>query len=406
MKPGPNVKDRKPDPHTGRLFLVFTLLALLSMLSLDYRASRRGEKAYLFASRAPRIETLLARPLLADSIRRFLSASGIPPESVRELRDKDGSSLFVIHLTPESYTGLEPRLEEELRDKKAVFDREKKEFEGWTSHSWRIAGEEEDKLSLVFSSPRPLAAAEKKPRETVPPPRPERLVAIIIDDMGSSLEDLEEICGFRQPITISVLPLSPYAEETATAAHENGLEVMLHLPGESLNHQEGNDSTAGLIRSGMSREDIRDLVEESIARVPYIQGVNNHMGSKITQEEAVMRPILETLKRRNLFFLDSRTTADSIAFDLAKKMGLPSASRNVFLDSSVGVEFSKKKLIELIRLSQKTGQAIGIGHPFPETLQALRESLPLLAGYDVKPVFVSEIIRRERNKTVRADYNE
>jgi polysaccharide deacetylase 2 family uncharacterized protein YibQ len=201
------------------------------------------------------------------------------------------------------------------------------------------------------------------------------------------------------------LPLSPYAEESARVAHENGLEVMLHLPGESLNHQEGNDSTAGLIRSGMSREDIRDIVEESIARVPYIQGVNNHMGSKITQEEAVMRPILEILKRRDLFFLDSRTTADSIAFDLARKMGLRSAYRNVFLDTSVGVEFSKKKLIELLHLSQKKGRAIGIGHPFPETLQALRESLPLLSGSDVKLVFVSEIIRHEGNNTVRADYN-
>jgi polysaccharide deacetylase 2 family uncharacterized protein YibQ len=405
MKLGPNVKDRTPDPHAGRLFLILTLLALLSSVGLDYLASRRGEKAYLFASRAPRTETRLARPPLADSIRGFLGASGIPPESVRELRDEDGSPLFVIQLSPERYAGLEPQLEEMLRDNKAVFDREKTEFEGWASHSWRIAGEKEDKLSLVFSSPLPLPAAEKKPREVVPPPRPEGLVAIIIDDMGNSLEDLEEICGFRQPITISVLPLSPYAEESARVAHENGLEVMLHLPGESLNHQEGNDSTAGLIRSGMSREDIRDIVEESIARVPYIQGVNNHMGSKITQEEAVMRPILEILKRRDLFFLDSRTTADSIAFDLARKMGLRSAYRNVFLDTSVGVEFSKKKLIELLHLSQKKGRAIGIGHPFPETLQALRESLPLLSGSDVKLVFVSEIIRHEGNNTVRADYN-
>jgi len=406
MKLGPNVKVRRQNPHSGRLFLALTLLALLSILGLDYMASSRGEKAYFFVSRAPRTEIPIARPLLADSTRRFLDASGIPQESVREFRDEDGSPLLIIHLTPESYAGLEPRLEEEFRDKKAVFDIEKKEFEGWTSHSWRIAGEEEDKLSLVFSSPRPLPGAEKKPREAVLPPRPERLVAIIIDDMGSSLEALEEICRLRQPMTVSVLPLSTYAEETARIAHENGLEVMLHLPGESLNHQEGNDSTAGLIRSGMSREEIRELVEESIARVPYIQGVNNHMGSKITQEEAVMRPILETLKRRDLFFLDSRTTADSIAFDLARKMGLRSAYRNVFLDSSVGVEFSKQKLIELVRFSQKTGQAIGIGHPFPETLQALRESLPLLARDDIKPVFVSEIIRRERNKTGRGEYDE
>ncbi|MGB7297012.1 MAG: divergent polysaccharide deacetylase family protein [Candidatus Aminicenantales bacterium] len=391
MKPGPNIKDGKQNSRGVQLYLVLAFLSLLSVLGLDYLAARRGEKAYFFSSRVLPAESPAARPLLAGSVRRFLDASGLPPESVQELRDEDGSPLFVIQLTAESYDGLEPRLEEELRDRKAVFDKDKKDFEGWTSHSWRIVRDEGDKLGLVFSFPRPLPAAEKMPREAAPA---DRLVAIIIDDMGNSLEALEEICNLGQPITISVLPQSAYAEETARIAHENGLEVMLHLPGESLNHHEGNDSTAGLIRSGMSREDIQALVEDSIARVPHIQGVNNHMGSKITQEEAVMRPILETLKRRDLFFLDSRTTANSIAFDLARKMGLRCAYRNIFLDASVGVEFSKRQMSGLIRLSQRTGQAIGIAHPFPETLQALRDSLPLLADHKVKPVFISEIIRR------------
>jgi polysaccharide deacetylase 2 family uncharacterized protein YibQ len=395
MKLGLNIKDRKQSPYSGRLFLALALLAILSILGLDYRASRRGEKAYFFASRAVPIEAPLARPLLVDSIRRFLDAAGMPADSVRELQDEDGSPLFLVHLTPESYAGLESRLEEELKDKRAVFEIKDKEFDGWTSHSWRISGGEEERLSLVFSSPRPLPAAAKKTKEAAPPPRRENLVAIIIDDMGNSLEDLETICRLRQPITVSVLPLSSYAEETARIAHENGLEVMLHLPGESLNHQEGNNSTAGLIKSEMSPEEIRELVEDSIARVPYIRGVNNHMGSKITQEEEVMLPILEILKRHDLFFLDSRTTADSIAFDLARKMDLRSAYRNVFLDTPVGVEFSKQKLIELSRFSRKTGRAIAIGHPFPETLQALREGFHLLAGYGVKPVFVSEIIRNE-----------
>jgi hypothetical protein len=116
------------------------------------------------------------------------------------------------------------------------------------------------------------------------------------------------------------------------------------------------------------------------------------MGSKITQEEPVMLPILGLLKSRGLYFLDSRTTAESIAFNLAQKMGLRAAYRNVFLDSSVGVDFSKKKIIELSRLSQKKGRAIAIGHPFPETLQALRENIHLLKKYGVKPVFASEII--------------
>lgn len=393
MKLGLNVKDRKRSPHPGRIFLALSLLAILSTIALDYRASRRGEKSYIFASRALPIEAPSVLRPLAESVLQLLDASGIPEDSVRQLADKDGSPLFMIHLTGESYADLEPRLEEELRDKNAVFEVEEKEFQGWASHSWRITGAGET-LSLIFSAPRPLPVPEMKPKEAAPP-RTANLAAIIIDDMGNSLEDLETICSFRQPLTISILPLSPFAEETARIAHANGLEVMLHLPGESLNHQEGNYSTAGLIRSDMSREEIWELVEESIARVPYIRGVNNHMGSKITQRQEVMLPVLEILKRHNLFFLDSRTTADSIAFDLARRMGLRSAYRNVFLDSSVGLDFSRQKLIELSRISQKTGRAIAIGHPFPETLQALREGLPLLAGYGVTPVFISEIIEEE-----------
>jgi polysaccharide deacetylase 2 family uncharacterized protein YibQ len=392
MKLGLQIEHKNQEPFPRRIFLILATLALVSILGLDYRASRKGERAYLFPSRILPVEAPVVRPLLANSVRRFLDTSGISADSVRELRDIDGSPLFLIYLTPERYAGLKPGLEEELKDEKALFKIEDKQFDGWTSHSWRITGEEEDRLSIVFSSSRRLPVAAEKPKEEIRPTGRENLVAIIIDDMGNSLEDLDTICSLGQPITVSILPLSTYAAETARIAHERGLGVMLHLPGESLNHQEGNSSTAGLIRSDMSPENIRELVEESIARVPYIQGVNNHMGSKITQEENVMLPILEILKQRGLFFLDSRTTADSIAFDLARKMKLRTAYRNVFLDSEVGVEYSKQKLVELFRLSRRTGHAIAIGHPFPETLQALREGLPLLAGYGVKPVLVSEII--------------
>ncbi len=387
MKFGQNIEDRQQSPPGRRFYPLLILLSLLSILGLDYLAARRGDRAFFFPPRA-------VRPLLAESIRLFLYASGVSPDSVQEFQDKDGCPLIIIQLTPERYAGLEPKLEEELKDSNAVFDREQKEYEAWTSYSWRITREEEGPLSLLFSAPRTLPAAEKKPTEVIPTPPAGNLVAIIIDDMGNSLEALEEISDMQLPITISVLPLSAYAEETARMAYERGMEVMLHLPGESINNQEGNNYTAGLIRAGMSRMNIQEIVEASILRVPYIQGVNNHMGSKITQEESVMRPILETLKRHNLFFLDSRTTAASIAFDLARKMGLPSAYRNMFLDTTVGVEFTKQKIADLIRLSERTGRAIGIGHPFPETLQALSESLPFFAGRNVKAVFVSDIVRR------------
>lgn len=390
MRSDPIAEKRKPNPYPGRLYLIFVTLALFSTIGLDYAAARRGEKAYLFASRAARKEAVIIPVPLAESLRRFLGTSDIPAESVEELEEADGTPRIVVHLPLESYESLEPGLEKELLDRSASVDKKKSEEEGLTSYSWRITGPQEESLSLVFSLLEPTA--EEKEKEAVPPAPRENRVAIIIDDMGTSLEALQQVLDLGQPVTISILPLSPYAEETARIAHENGLEVMLHLPGESLNHQEGNNSTAGLIRSGMKEEDVRSLVEESLSRVPYVEGVNNHMGSKITQEEPVMRPILDILKSHDLYFIDSRTTAETIAFDLARKMGLRTAYRNIFLDSSVGVDFSKKKITDLFRLSQKTGKAIGIGHPFPETLQALRENIQLLKKFKVTPVFASQII--------------
>ncbi len=390
MSSNPTAQDRKPDPYPGRLYLIFALLAFVSTIGLDYTAARRGEKAYLFASRTVRKEAAVTSVPLADSVRRFLETSGVPVPWEEQLEPPDGTPRIVVRLPNESYPPLDRRLERELRSQGASVKKEKGLEEGLTSYSWRIRGEKEERLTVVFALLPP--PKEEKQKEEAPPAVSEGRVAIIIDDMGTSLEALKEVCGLGQPITISILPQSLYAEETALIAHQNGLEVMMHLPGESLNHEEGNSSTPGLIRSGMGSEEIVSLVEEGLSRVPYAEGVNNHMGSKITQEEEVMRPILDLLKSRGLYFLDSRTTSDSIAFDLARKMGLRSAYRNIFLDSPVGTDFTKKKVIDLFRLSQKTGMAIAIGHPFPETLRALRESIHLLKKYRVTAVFASEII--------------
>jgi polysaccharide deacetylase 2 family uncharacterized protein YibQ len=266
--------------------------------------------------------------------------------------------------------------------------KEEKENREEITFSWIVRGKKEQRLSLLFNCRRPTPEEKAGP----PPPLPKYLAAIVIDDMGFSLEALQEICDLNIPITVSILPLSPLAQETAETANERGLEVMLHLPCESVNHQEGDNGTIGFIHSSMSDEDVRILTEDFLGRVPFIKGVNNHMGSKITQNEPIMRTILGLLAERNLFFLDSRTTANSIAYDLAKQMGLRSAYRNVFLDSTVGVNFSAKKLIELLELSQKTGKAVAIGHPFHETLRALKENIRLFKKYDVEPVFASQIV--------------
>jgi polysaccharide deacetylase 2 family uncharacterized protein YibQ len=390
MKPDQTPKGQRGIPSSATLYLIFALLAFFSSLGLDYQAWKKGEKSYLFSVFSPRKVEAVRPAALTDLVLGFLEQNGIPAEAVQVGKDKAGTPQVNVSLSPDAYTGLESRLEDELKDKKALVQKKEKEAEDKVIYSWLVRGERRERLTLLFACPRLLP--EKK--EEIRPYVAVNKVAIIIDDMGSSLEAVQEICDLKKPVTISILPLSPYAVETAQMAQENGLEVMLHLPGESLNYQEGIDDDNGMIRSGMSEKEIRAIVEDDLSKLPYVKGVNNHMGSKITQEEAAMRPILEVLKEKDLYFLDSRTTSHTIAFDLARKMGLRSGYRNIFLDSPIGADFTKQKIIDLCRLAQRTGKAICIGHPFPETLGALKENIHLLDKYKVKPVFVSQIVER------------
>ena len=377
---------KSENPYSARLFAAFALLALFSSLGLDYLASRKGEKSYLFSFLAPAKEAPEIPLSLTQTILPFLEESGLPAGAIQESKEESGAPLVSVTLPRDVYAKIEPQLENLLKEKSIPF--KKKEDLERTSYSWLLRRGKRESLTLLFSCPKP---PPPKKEEALRRP-PENVVAIIIDDMGNSLEALQEIRALKRPVTISILPLSTYPIETAQIAHENGLEVMLHLPGESINHQEGTEQMGGIIRSGMNEKEIKTLVEDSLGRVPYVEGVNNHMGSRITQEEPVMRPILEFLRAKKLYFLDSRTSRDSIAYDLAKKMGLRSAFRNVFLDSTVGVNFTRQKITELCRLSQRTGKAIGIGHPFPETLRALKENIGLLEKYKVKAVLVSQVI--------------
>lgn len=220
---------------------------------------------------------------------------------------------------------------------------------------------------------------------------PRSKVAIVMDDMGNGLEALNELLVLGERVTVSVLPYGPYSRETAEIAHRNGLEVLLHLPLESLNNQDSEEGTEGLIRSGMDEAEVRKIMADNLGRVPYIKGVNNHMGSKVTADEAIMRIILEPIKEKGLFFLDSRTTARSVAYAVARDMGVPAEYRRVFLDADGSNGLIKERLLELFRLAQKEGRAVGICHPFPETLQALKENFHLLKDYGLEAVFASEL---------------
>lgn len=215
-------------------------------------------------------------------------------------------------------------------------------------------------------------------------------LAIIIDDLGSDLAPAEALLKIRYPLTLSILPSQPHSAEIADEAFRRGDQVMLHLPMEF----EGNAAKPEAIelRVGMGASEVDRLLAQMIEAVPHAAGINNHEGSRATTDPALMADVMAVLRRRNLFFIDSRTTAATVAYDAARQAGVRAASRNVFLDD---VE-TREAILRQIELAEsdarREGSAIAIGHPHPATIAALEQALPQLKARGVRLVFASALV--------------
>lgn len=204
-------------------------------------------------------------------------------------------------------------------------------------------------------------------------------LAIIIDDIGYHLENGYRSAQLPVPVTLSVIPHSPNASELAKAGHAAGKEIMLHLPMSS-DHQDKLLDKGGLTLE-MGESEFKTTVRLGIAAVPHIQGVNNHMGSALTKTHLPMQWLMEELKETAFYFIDSRTSPNSVAHETAQQHHIPSGQRDIFLDNSRNHEDILHQLEKAIQRAKRKGSAIVIGHPYPETLEVLeRLGPPLLAA--------------------------
>ena len=215
-------------------------------------------------------------------------------------------------------------------------------------------------------------------------------LAIILDDFGTDRSASDSVFALPYPLTLSFLPDHPGSREIAEEAHRRGYEIMLHLPMQSL----GNElPEPRQLRSGMNTSQVSDVLGTMLQSVPYAVGVNNHQGSLATTDGPLMADLMGILRQRNLFFIDSRTTAATVAYDAAQNAGVPCAYRNVpFLDDVEEVSAIRKQLQLALRDAQEKGEAIAIGHPHPETLRALSEFLPHVEAQGVHLVHASELV--------------
>lgn len=201
-------------------------------------------------------------------------------------------------------------------------------------------------------------------------------IGIIIDDLGNNLANGERAARLPGAVACAVLPHTPFARSVANAAHAAGKEVMLHLPMASRDAQEPGP---GQLDAGMPALEMRATLDYDLSTVPHVIGVNNHMGSLLTTQPAAMDWLMRELWQRRLFFVDSRTDAETVAANAAQRVGVPVLERHVFLDDDLAPAAVAAQLDRLEQLARRHGYALAIGHPHPVTLAALERWLPQLA---------------------------
>jgi len=216
-------------------------------------------------------------------------------------------------------------------------------------------------------------------------------IAIIIDDVGMKpVSQIQDLLDLQVPITFAVLPYQRYSENTASNLYNSHYEVILHMPMEPTNFPVTNPG-AGAVFSTYSHAQTKAALNEALDSISHVRGVNNHMGSKITALPDKMASIMEVLKDRNLYFVDSRTHASTVAYDIAQRSKVPSAKRDVFLDATMSYEFSRDQLLETAKVARENGFAIAIGHPYPSTIAAMVDVIPQLKNQGFAFVFASQL---------------
>ena len=235
---------------------------------------------------------------------------------------------------------------------------------------------------------------EKKLHKLIPvvsPPTLRGTIGIVIDDFGYRNDDVSD--GFLNldvPLTYAVIPGHEYSKSFGEKAVGRGFEVIVHMPFENLANKGGEESF--VLSTTMDSETIQERVQAALDEIPSAIGMNNHQGSKASADQHVMSNVARVLKRRNLFFVDSRTTTETVAESTMEVYKVPTTRRNIFLDNEDDEGYIHAQLIKLVEKSEELGAAVGIGHVKPKTLKILKKHIPELQKKGYKFEFVSKML--------------
>jgi len=390
-KKGSNHAQRRAAALSFFMFIVIALGTVVVLEFLDYRA---GKYSLIFTRIFPLrqalatgekfdrewTETLVRRKAAFD----FFSDREKVIHFKVDVADADYLPLARdLHLLVQKYRGLSQLSEVQGMKEQVVylyqvlFDKRLTHVILLNRHFLKPAAAA--KVEPPVASPK-KNGGEKNPR-----------LAIIIDDIGYTDLMAEQLRDLGIPLTAAIIPSAPYARAEAEKIHGYGLEEIIHLPMQP--RDPANDHPRDqFVLIDSSPVEIAALIRNAQAIIPYARGLNNHMGSLITSNPEAMRRVLDLVKKAGLFFVDSKTAYETVAFDLARQMNIRTIRRDVFLDDEQNYPYSSGQIKRLVELARKNGRALAIGHPFASTLAALRDAVPWLKQQKVEIVFVSALL--------------
>jgi polysaccharide deacetylase 2 family uncharacterized protein YibQ len=225
-----------------------------------------------------------------------------------------------------------------------------------------------------------------------------RTLIIIIDDIGNHLESGIRAVELPGKLNLAILPFTPNSVELAQRTAAAGKEVLLHTPMSDLRHR---SLGPGALTTEMSRQQLRAALIANLDSTPHVRGISNHMGSQLTRMREPMEWVMEELAKRNLYFLDSRTSTRTLAAVVASEYGIPNLSRQIFLDNEADTLAIHKRFLQLLARADREGIGIAIGHPYPETLDYLHAVLPTLIPAGYRLALISEVLAEENQLSQR-----
>lgn len=326
-----------------------------------------------------------ARRYLQERVLTALARGGVPPDSIE-----------VEAVTGRPVTTVRVGSTLDLFDLNVLVTREVETAGGHVHRGVRHGEGRSATLELQLGTRRLLThrlLAHRGADDVDVPPLPRGRLALVIDDWGHNLGPVaRRILALPLPLTVAILPERAYSRRVLTEARRAGKRVLLHLPMEPDETAEVSPGDPA-IQVGMDEVEIARITERYLDGLPGVEGINNHMGSRVTAYREEMEAVLQVAARRGLIFLDSMTTPESVAYDVATEFGVPAARNDIFLDvDTEEPAVVQERLRSLVEKARRRGWAIGIGHVNPATADALERIAAELQPDDVQLVFLSDLV--------------